>query len=141
MTARLTESDYRELKARGLLNGAIVTGGCDEPKRWSNAQANTIRGIKFPSKCQARVYLRLVELFGVDNLRLDIRMPLLAGDKGNGKVLYQEIDFVVVENGKPKLWIDAKTKRKSREWARGMALFRPSWGDVILWDGLGEFPK
>ena len=141
MTARLTESDYRELKARGLLNRAKVTGGHDESKRWSNATSTTVRGITFVSKCQARVYIRLVEMFGVDNLRLDIRMPLLAGDKGNGKVLYQTIDFVVLENGKPVLWIDAKTKRKSREWVRGMAMFRPSWGNVILWDGIGDLPS
>lgn len=144
MTRRLTIADYNALRDRGLLANATVRGGNapDEPqkKSWSNAKPNTIGGVRFPSKVQARVYLRLCELFGRESLRLDVRMPLLAGVKENGRVLYQTIDFCVVRDGKAVLWVDAKTARKSREWERGMALWRATWPEVLMWDGIGDFP-
>lgn len=146
MTRRMSVAEFNELRASGKvdLSQATITGGNwsdDQPKKkWSNAKPNTINGIKFPSKVQARVFLRLLELFGKERVRLDVRMPLLAGSKENGRVHYMTIDFCVIDNAKPILWIDAKTPRKSREWERGLSMWRQTWPEVILWDGIGEIP-
>ena len=130
-----------ELQAKhpDLMAQATVRGGAaPDVSKWSNAQPTECEGIKFPSKVQRRVYLRLVEMFGKDAIRCDVRMPLLSGSKENSRCLYQTIDFCIVRDGKAAMWIDAKTARTSREWARGCAMFRTSWGDVILWDGIGD---
>ena len=55
-------------------------------------------------------------------------------------MLYLTVDFCIVKDAKPVLWVDAKTKRVSRDWARGAAAFRASWGEIHSWDGRGDPP-
>lgn len=113
----------------------------DRPKNpWSNAQPTEVGGIKFPSKVQARVYAALVSEYGSDCIRCDVRMPLVSGIKEGAKCLYITIDFAIVINGRVVKWIDAKTRRKSRDWVRGKAMFEASWGKIVEWDGVGEVP-
>lgn len=143
MAKRITYDEWRELQRKHpeIAERATVRGGNGADamqKQWSNAVPGEVDGIQFPSKCQKRVYLRLAEIYGKDRIRHNVRMPLLAGSKANGSVLYQTVDFCVVDSGKATLWIDAKTPRKSREWERGMAMWRQSWPEVILWDGIGD---
>lgn len=140
----LTASEIRRL-APGAKIGEPVSlptlpTGTLERRPWSNAVPTESGGIKFASKTEARVYDRLCEMFGAESVRCQVRMPLLAGaPKPNNRPLYMTIDFCIVESGCAKLWVDAKTKRKSREWARGKSLFEATWGRVIEYDGTGEF--
>lgn len=136
-TIKLTNAEIDELKRRG----ATVRGGngLGHTKKWSNATPTTVRGIRFPSKVEARVYLRLVEEFTDQPIRRQVRMPLLAG-LVDGKLLALRVDFAIVLPDKPILWVDAKTKRKSREWLRGKCLFELTWGRIHEWDGIGDPP-
>jgi len=142
MSLRFSIAEIQRMCPKAKIGGvaAVPASGAAPGKSWSAAQPTSVGEIKFPSKTQARVYHQLESLFGAERLRLDTRWPLLAGVKANGRVLYMSIDFCVVVEGKPKLWIDAKTKRKSRDWERGLAMFRQSWGEVVLWDGRAEVP-
>ena len=107
---------------------------------WSNAVPTEMDDIRFPSRTEARVWRLLIGLFGRPALRRQVRMPLLAGETATGVPLAITVDFVVVRNGRPILWIDAKTRRRSREWARGAAMFTATWGPICCWDGTGEPP-
>ena len=141
MTARLTRKDYMDLKAGGYLDGATVKGGDNAPRKWSNAKPNTIDGIRFPSKCESRVYLRLCEIFGRDRIRCQVTMPLVAGEpKDNRRPLRLTVDFAVMDGVKVKHWVDAKTNRKNREWLRGKSLFEATWGRIHEWNGISDFP-
>jgi hypothetical protein len=140
---RITDAEWADWKAKNpeIASRAVERGRSVTPaKKWSAAEPCEVDGIRFPSKVQRRVYIRLAEMCGADRIRLDVRMPLLAGSKGNGRVLYQTVDFCCVHDGKAMLWVDAKTSRKSREWERGMAMWRQSWPEVWLWDGIGDPP-
>lgn len=111
-------------------------------KTWSGAVAAERDGITFASKTEAGVYDRLLAEFGRPAIRTQIRMPLLAGVRDGGRVLYLTVDFVVYRPSAPVpiLYVDAKTRRKSRDWARGKSLFEATWGKLWEWDGRGDPP-
>ena len=135
----LTVDDIRKLSPSAKISEPV---GTTNPKRWSNAAPNTIDCQHFPSKVEARVYLLLCGMFGKSNIRRQVTMPLVAG-AGNAqlKPLRMTVDFAVMDGVKVKFWVDAKTKRKSREWLRGVSLFSATWGEIVEWDGLGNVPE
>jgi hypothetical protein len=106
----------------------------ERPRRrgtFSNAQPTTSGGIQFPSKMEARVYARLLgELLPGQRLFRQVRFPLLslAGHPRTHVPLYVTIDFVIVEGVRIFRLIDAKCRRRSREWVRGKRAVEASLG-------------
>ncbi len=102
------------------------------PRPWSAARATVCgRGHKHPSKTEARVCDRLSAECFADGTTLyrGVRLPLLSlAPKDTGTPLYITIDFGIVKGGKLVRLIDAKTRRKSREWARGKLACESAWG-------------
>lgn len=100
-------------------------------KTWSAAKPTSalwIDGslVTFSSKLEARVATKLVEEALATKARLyrQVRLPLLSIDPDSAKAgtpYYLTVDFVLVRPSGEVRWIDAKSRRKSREWARGKA--------------------
>ena len=132
---RLSPREYKALQRDGFLPKL------KKRSNWSNAQETTSNGITFPSKTEARVYERLCELYGAHRIVCQVRMPLLATRIDKSRCCYITIDFVVMWDGEPIVWVDAKTNRRSREWRRGAASFRTTWGTIVCWDGKGQVPS
>ena len=68
---------------------------------------------------------RLLEECRASGARLyrQVRIPLLSGAPGEkGVPLYLTVDFAVVYLDGSVRYVDAKTKRKGREWTRGKSL-------------------
>jgi len=88
--------------------------------------------IRFPSKTEACVARRLLEeVSRTPGARLyrQVRIPLLSGAPDErGRPLPITVDFAVVHEGRVRL-IDAKTKKRNREWRRGRSLAGaiPGW--------------
>jgi len=98
-------------------------------KKWSNAVPTEVDGIRFPSKTEAAVYRRLRhELEQGERLYCQVRFPLLAiGPVEKLRPLSFTVDFVIVQKDGTWRVIDAKTRRVSREWARGKAAFEATY--------------
>lgn len=109
-------------------------------------QAEWIDGsvVTFPSKTEARVAARLVlevkaqrvedQRRGWPATRIfrQVRIPLLSIDPRRGGTPYVlTVDFVIQYGGGSRRYIDAKTKRKSPEWARGRAAAQAELGISI----------
>ena len=117
------ESEERSTRTR-------VDSSPEPPKKkWSNAVPTEVDGIRFPSKVEARVYRRLRhELQVGERLYCQVRFPLLAiGPVEKLRPLNLTVDFVIVQKDGTWRVIDAKTNRKSREWARGKAAFEATY--------------
>lgn len=108
---------------------ATSSPGKTKKSPWSNATPTEVDGIKFPSKTEARVYRRLRgELKAGERLYCQVRFPLLAiGPVERLRPLNFTVDFVIVQRDGTWRVIDAKTGRKSREWARGKAAFEATY--------------
>lgn len=81
--------------------------------------------VTFPSKTEAAVARRLLEECALtgDRLYRQVRIPLLSGAPGpKGVPLYLTVDFAVVSADGRVRYLDAKTKRKGREWVRGKSM-------------------
>jgi hypothetical protein len=98
-------------------------------RAWSNAKPTEVDGIRFPSKTEARVYRRLKDELVVGERRYcQVRFPLLAiGPVEKLRPLNFTVDFVIVRRDGTWRVIDAKTRRVSREWARGKAAFEATY--------------
>ena len=106
------------------------------PRAWCAAKPTEVMWptgevVTFPSKTEARVAERLLEEAKKtgDRVYRQVRIPLLSGAAGKkGVPLYLTVDFAVVSGGVVRL-IDAKTKRRGREWCRGKAMAdaMPGW--------------
>ena len=102
---------------------------------WGNAKPETIDGIRFPSRTQARVYCRVRdELLPGQRLGLDVRLVTPATMPICGRKLPAvRVDFVVFEligdrweivrlvDAKPRCWA-------SRDWHRGKLALEASYG-------------
>jgi len=107
---------------------AARLGSAPKKRSWSAAQSTRIPWLHgklrtFDSKTEARVAARLLaELPPGATIFCQVSVPLLSiAPREGGTPFYISIDFFVVEaNGRFRA-IDAKTRRKSREWARGRA--------------------
>ena len=99
------------------------------PRSWSRAVPTTLDGIRFPSKMEARVYQTLkTSMEEGDILYRQVRFPLLSSaPTETGVPLAFTVDFVIVR-GKGWRVVDAKGKRKSREWERGKRAFEACYG-------------
>lgn len=118
-----------------ISKGAQATSSGDEgsPERapqaaWSNAKPTQVRWpdgklVTLPSKTEARVAERLIAETQARGERLyrQVRLPLLSiAPREGGTPFYVTVDFAIVGSGGTR-YIDAKTARKSPEWARGKA--------------------
>ena len=104
--------------------------------RGSGGKKTVIDGITFPSRTEARIYLRLKTEAVRDGALLfrQVRYPLsnLAPRAEDGRPLYLTIDFEVAYPDGRRRFIDAKAKRwKSPEWTRGKAAFEARYGHLI----------
>ena len=115
-----------QLEARNRATPAARSGwSAATPRdvRWS-----TGRVVRLPSKTEARVAERLLaEVAATPGARLYRQVPLwlpsiAPNDRGVPYVL--RVDFAVVVPGAAPRYVEAKTKRRSREWARGVAAAR-----------------
>ena len=112
---------------------------------WSAAVPTTVDGVRFASKMEARVFARLkAELRPGETLLRQVRLPLLAIAPNDREVpLALTVDFAIlrVDSLAPGewarlgpacwiRWIEAKGKRRSRDWARGKAAFEATWGRI-----------
>lgn len=126
------EMDRRETAARP---GATSLQPGDKPRKTQfNAKPTQVAWVggalvTFPSKTEARVAERLLmEHLATPGSRLyrQVPVPLLTicgreDGSAHGIPFRLTVDFVFVRPDGSERWIDAKTKRKSREWARGKA--------------------
>lgn len=95
--------------------------------------------VNFPSKTEARVAERLVrEHLATPGSRLyrQVPVPLLSIEHrrdatGHGIPYKLTVDFVFVRPDGTERWVDAKTRRKNREWARGRAAAEAWLGQPI----------
>lgn len=106
------------------------------PRRsWSAAIRTTCTGgHKHPSKMEARVCERLTMECAAtgDTLLQQVRLPLVSSAPNDkGRPGYLSIDFGIVTGGRLARLIDAKSKRVSRDWARGARACESSWGIKI----------
>ncbi len=143
--ARVEEEDA--LKKGGATSLLPSTG-----KAHYNAkptQAEWVNGhlLTFPSKTEARVADRLVrevrtlwaqeQAIAPARKRLtriyrQVRVPLLSIDSDDRGIPYTLcVDFMIVYADGRRRYIDAKTKRKNREWARGRAAAQAELGITI----------
>ena len=138
MSKRHLPYDQKWIKLANSRNGRVGEPANlqRQQRKWSNAIETTVDEIKFPSKVESRVWSILCERFGRENIRRQVRMPLVAGaPKTNGTPLAITVDFAVMDGTQVLHWVDAKTKRRSREWLRGKSLFEATWGPIIETDG------
>ncbi len=130
-------------------------GGRASRGKFSNA-ARTVGpdGIAHASKMEARVFERLRrELQPGERILRQIRMPLFsAASDARMRPLALTIDFAVLapntQDPPNRLgpwhllpnclgwvcWVEAKGRRKSRDWARGKAAFESTWGKIMETD-------
>lgn len=122
-----------ELAASIERSGAAAPAGAS---KWSAAKP-TARAwpgsgeiVTFPSKTEALVFDRLsAEVAATPGARLYRQIPLaLLSIDGNrrGVPFKLTVDFAVVAPCEPVRYVEAKTKRKSRDWSRGAAAARAS---------------
>lgn len=91
--------------------------------------------VTFPSKCEARVFDRLAaEVAATPGARLYRQVPLwlhTISPNGRGVPYVLRVDFAVVVPGSAPRFVEAKTRRKSREWARGAAAARAAGYAIV----------
>lgn len=99
------------------------------PRTWSQATPTVEDGIRFPSKLEARVYKLLrAGLKPGERLYRQVRLPLLAvAPTDSGLPLYMTVDFAIVSASGWRL-VDAKSRRKSRDWERGKRALEATYG-------------
>ena len=143
--ARMTLEELRRIRPE--LAAEIEREGVTDPPAkagkpgaaWSAAKPTAVdwQGelVTLPSKTEARVARRLLEeVAAAPGTRIyrQVRVPLLTIAPGRrGVPLYLTVDFVVVEPDGTEHWIDAKTKRRSREWVRGRAAAEAWLGERV----------
>lgn len=104
---------------------------------WSSAKrCASADGTPHASKMERAVYERIKrELRPGAVLLRQVRMPLLSIAPDNlGRPLYLTVDFAIIDESGPDAcdirWVEAKGKRRSRDWARGKAAFEATWGKI-----------
>lgn len=101
-------------------------------RKWSAAMpTNCARGHRHPSKLEARVCAEAHAIGAAEGLEvlLQVRFPLLNLSTDDlGRVLYFTPDFTLVRFGKVVRVVEAKSRRVSRDWARGKRAFEACYG-------------
>ena len=108
-------------------------------KPWSAAKPTTVTWtdgtpVTLPSKTEARVARRLIEEAKAAGARLyrQVRVPLLSiASRPKGTPFYLTVDFALVLPDGRRRYIDAKSSRRSPEWARGRAAAEAWLGQKI----------
>jgi hypothetical protein len=130
------------LEARRILGGNVpppampkgreaVGAATDKGHSHFNATNTTcLLGHAHPSKVEARVCARVHhERADGDVIYRNVRLPLFAlPPTARGIAMYLNVDFVVTRNRRMVRIIDAKSGRRSRDWARGAAACEATYG-------------
>lgn len=144
LAPRLTLEQLR--KIRPELAAELEAGPAAAPAKaagrpWSAAKTTQVvwldgEVVTLPSRTEARVARRLLaEAAAIPGARLyrQVRVPLLSiGSRERGLPLYLTVDFVLVHPDGREEWIDAKSRRVSREWLRGRKAAEAWLGERIV---------